>query len=220
MCEPPTVLIDSKGVAVLYKPPGWEVDVTAGGTCDGLNLSTFMQKRLPAAQFPLVHLPDFGFGFIHRLDVPSSGLVLVATTFEGLYGLQWQKNIYEINREYMVIGHNLAPANLEVVDVRVNVTGSKISRTLAEDQGRPAVTHLLVSNHFACPMAWEGARYCLMVLRIYTGRRHQIRAHTRWAGSPTAADGWYVPRELLIHGVDQTGPPPIRRWVKTPRWVD
>merc|ERR1712118_492194 len=35
-------------------------------------------------------------------------------------------------------------------------------------------------------------------IRIYTGRRHQIRAHTRHVGHPTAADARYTPRDVEL----------------------
>ena len=35
----------------------------------------------------MLHCASYGFGFIHRLDVASSGLVLAATTFQGLLWL-------------------------------------------------------------------------------------------------------------------------------------
>lgn len=40
---------------------------------------------------------NYGFGFVHRLDVASSGLILAARTFDGLICLQWQKALCAID---------------------------------------------------------------------------------------------------------------------------
>eukprot|EP00747_Dinoflagellata_sp_TGD_P096560 gnl/TRDRNA2_/TRDRNA2_166878_c0_seq2.p1 gnl/TRDRNA2_/TRDRNA2_166878_c0~~gnl/TRDRNA2_/TRDRNA2_166878_c0_seq2.p1 ORF type:complete len:316 (-),score=27.08 gnl/TRDRNA2_/TRDRNA2_166878_c0_seq2:50-997(-) len=214
--EEPEILFHHKGMMVINKPQGWEVDVTSVSS-DAICLSSFVQQTLPWTTFPVVHMSEFGKGFIHRLDVPSSGLVLVGTSFEGLYALQWQKNIYEISREYQVISHGVGSTMLYYVDARVNVTGAKASRTLTEESGQPAVSHFAVGAHLACRRIHE-AEYCVIVVRIYTGRRHQIRAHTRHIGHPTATDGWYTPSSCILFAKDQTGPSPCRSWVRTPRW--
>merc|ERR1712070_198233 len=82
---PPVIVMDLCGISTVFKPCGWEVDSVGGG--DGPLLSTYMQSCFTMGCFPLIHSRDFGFGFLHRLDIPSSGLVLSATAFEGLYAL-------------------------------------------------------------------------------------------------------------------------------------
>lgn len=79
--EVPTIPAYLPGMCLVLKPPGWEVD-TEGNS--GLrHLSGFIQVALPPARRALALRPDFSFGFIHRLDTPSSGLILTATSFEG-----------------------------------------------------------------------------------------------------------------------------------------
>merc|ERR1739848_98851 len=98
------------GMAVVMKPPGWEADTTDRehdhGEHRGQLLSHYMQQRYPQADFPLVHQPSFGYGFLHRLDIPSSGLLLMSTTFEGLYALRWQLNTHLLVREYFTLCHD------------------------------------------------------------------------------------------------------------------
>jgi len=184
---------------------------------DALSVSHFLRQRLSQQDFPLVHEGSFGFGFLHRLDVGSSGLVLVGKTFRGLFSLQWQKSLYEIMREYQVVSCDLEAAGLRRVDAKVSASGRKASRTLTEDRGQPAVSHLLLQAHLRGGPA-ASFHYCILVIQIYTGRRHQIRAHTRAVGHPTACDGWYAPSAVLLVGADRTGPAPPRSWVRTPRW--
>ena len=90
----PSVLTRLQGISVIYKPPGWEVDAKGHCIQSGLPLSAFVQDVEVSR---VVRLSAFEYGFVHRLDVPSSGLLLVGTTFLGLAMLQWQMHTYSIS---------------------------------------------------------------------------------------------------------------------------
>uniref|UniRef100_A0A7S0BA90 Pseudouridine synthase RsuA/RluA-like domain-containing protein n=1 Tax=Pyrodinium bahamense TaxID=73915 RepID=A0A7S0BA90_9DINO len=194
---PPAVLFNRPGTVVVFKPAGWEVDSTGGGD-DRMLLSSFLQHEFSKELNPLVHLLEFGYGFLHRLDLPSSGLVLAGTTFEGLYSLRGQLNTYCLAREYATLCHHVAPPSLDV-DARVDATSTRVLRSAVGDLGRPASSRLLAPAHLrrAGPPL---AALCLLVVRIRTGRRHQIRVHTRHVGHPTVADCWYCPEACTLDG--------------------
>mmetsp|Transcript_41601 Transcript_41601/g.129421 ORF Transcript_41601/g.129421 Transcript_41601/m.129421 type:complete len:360 (-) Transcript_41601:53-1132(-) len=197
--DPPAVVLDRPGMAVVFKPTGWEVDSTGGGV-DRMLLSGFLQGIFPEEHFSLVHSLDFGYGLLHRLDVPSSGLVLAATSFEGLYVLRGQLNTYRLAREYITICHSLAPPTLEI-DARVDATSTRVLRSAVGDTGRPASSRLRTPAHLQRRSGLgssEGRTACVVAVRIRTGRRHQIRAHTRHAGHPTVADSWYCPEACTL----------------------
>lgn len=184
------MLVDLRGIMVIFKPPGWEVDSSGSNT--SLALSTFVQERLPKETYPLAHTFGFGYGFLHRLDVPSSGLVLAGKNFEGLYWLRFQLNIYRLCREYMVICRGIGPPAIDV-DARVDVSTTRVQRTAVDDSGQPARTHIRVPAHLL-----RGSGWCIVTVSIHTGRRHQIRAHTRHIGHPSAADPWYSPSACIV----------------------
>lgn len=48
---------------------------------------------------------DSDFGFLHRLDVPSSGLILAAKTYAAYYDLQLQLRSRSLARDYVVLNH-------------------------------------------------------------------------------------------------------------------
>mmetsp|Transcript_14889 Transcript_14889/g.34834 ORF Transcript_14889/g.34834 Transcript_14889/m.34834 type:complete len:163 (+) Transcript_14889:687-1175(+) len=54
--------------------------------------------------------------------------------------------------------------------------------------GKPALTWLRVLAH----AERDGWKYSLVLARIRTGRRHQIRTHLHHVGHPTVADGKYT----------------------------
>jgi len=212
------VVFSNRGMMVIQKPPGWEVDSVTNDT-DALCLSKFLQQGFTKQTSPLLHDSSYGFGFIHRLDVASSGLVLIALTMEGLLALQWQKSLYLIGRDYVVVSYDLeVGGQRRCINAKVSVPRAKVSRTVTEDRGLPASSHVLTQAHLHGGELASGMRLSKLVIRIHTGRRHQIRAHTRLIGHPTACDGWYAPAAASLTRAVLYERVPTRAWVRTPRW--
>eukprot|EP00913_Durusdinium_trenchii_P025972 g24369.t1 len=85
----PQVLWHGGSCLVLWKPPHWQVDEREPKEeeiiRDGRGLmSPFLQAMLPKRRHPVVYDPMHQRGFLHRLDVPSSGLIVAAAS------LGWQ----------------------------------------------------------------------------------------------------------------------------------
>jgi len=208
----PTVVAMPRGMIVVSKPVNWEVDglTSEGG---GLLLSSFVQALLPRSVSALVHTMELDYGFIHRLDVPSSGLILGGTTFEGLFHLKWQIAVYSIDRQYFTTNHGLLHSSYMDIDARIDATTVETMRSVTDDAGKPARTHLgLLAHldfrqfcgetlHFGRPAVPTVGGLCILVINIHTGRRHQIRAHTRHVGHPCVTDARYTPRDVFVRGV-------------------
>ena len=58
---------------------------------------------------------------------------------------------------------------------------------VVDGRGRPAQTRFRVLERFSSAT--------LLAIRLETGRTHQIRVHTAWAGHPLAGDNKYGDRE-------------------------
>ncbi|CAE8704449.1 unnamed protein product [Polarella glacialis] len=134
-----------------------------------------------------MHDEEHQCGFLHRLDVPSSGLVLAAKTYEAYYDLKVQLNAGEIARDYMILCHGWVRPCLKDINAKVYWRG--LLPTTAGDQGKPSLTRLKVTAH----ALWHRATaLSLVAVRIATGRRHQIRSHFSYVGHPTVCDGKYT----------------------------
>merc|ERR1711924_343393 len=79
-----------------------------------------MRARLPLSRYPITRDADLDFGLLHRLDVPSSGLLLCGTTFTGLLSLRWQLDTYRIERQYVVWAQGLASSSLHEVAMHID----------------------------------------------------------------------------------------------------
>lgn len=199
----PHLDIDLRGMIVIHKQPDWEVDgkrraqkgTEAEGTPPALSL--WLRAALPRSQHPLTRNAEMDYGFLHRLDVPSSGLILCGTTFTGLLCLRLQLDTYLVERQYAVWGHGLADVRLREVVANIDPKTVESRRSyVSETQGKPAKSWFTIPAHFLAPSG-QGPlatrESCsTFIIRIRTGRRHQIRAHMLHSGHPTAVDAKYA----------------------------
>lgn len=188
---------------VVAKPVNWEVDGLTSEGGGAYMLSSFVQALLPSTECPLVHNAELDFGFIHRLDVPSSGLVLGGTSLEGLFHLKWQISVYAIERQYLTANHGHMHLSRMHVDERIDASTFESLRSTTDELGKPARTHLGLFAHLQRkkPSKVDDLHdVSLLAISIHTGRRHQIRAHTRHAGHPTVTDALYTPKDVMMEG--------------------
>ena len=174
--------------AVLLKPADWEV---YGGHTKR-QLSSFVKEQFGRA--PIFDDSNHFRGFLHRLDVPSSGLILVTKTYEAHYNLQVQLHSGQLKRHYLVLSHGRFPH--AQASLNANLIWHGDSPTFAGGRGRTARTTVDLQSH-----AWSdrmlGHAFSLLHVRIETGRKHQIRSHLAHVGHPVVGDGAYASCETF-----------------------
>ncbi|CAE7804072.1 rluD, partial [Symbiodinium necroappetens] len=166
-----------------------EMQVDESGDASGLPLSRYVQKL---CNMPIHYDESHQRGFLHRLDVPSSGMILVASTFSAYYDLQFQLSAGMLTRDYAVQSHGWCS---DRGTIRASVawadTGSKKDSPSRVTAGENSQTHLKVLLH----SIHMGRALSFMAIRIGTGRKHQIRVHTAHVGHATVSDGLYSTAE-------------------------
>lgn len=183
----------------MHKQPDWEVDGKGRAQLElsddissnaPLALSAWLRGQLPQEAAPLVHDSAIDFGFLHRLDVPSSGLILCGTTLSGFLCLRWQLDTHRVERQYAVWGHGLAACELQQVVTNIDPQTILSRRSfVSPHHGKPAKTLFIIPAHMSTILHDFLSTF---LVRIHTGRRHQIRAHMRYAGHATVADNKYA----------------------------
>lgn len=163
-------------------------------------------------------------GILHRLDIETSGPVLVATSYRGLWLGRLQISTRRVRKEYVCLCHGHLSTQLRMLTAPLRLEGRQGPQEGAELQGlRQARTEILDVAHVESE---SGEQLSLVRVRLHTGRRHQIRAHLSFEGHPLAGDKLYgksadnwCPR-LFLHsyrlGVD-IGDGPLNLLIPLPR---
>lgn len=123
-------------------------------------------------------------GIVHRIDMDTSGLLIVAKNDFAHAALSEQLKDHSLCREYEAIAVGNVKADAGTIEGPIGrhpVDRKKMAVT--EKNSRPAVTHFEVLARFA--------GYTHLRLRLETGRTHQIRVHLAWRNHPILGDPVY-----------------------------
>jgi 23S rRNA pseudouridine1911/1915/1917 synthase len=129
-------------------------------------------------------------GIVHRIDMDTSGLLMVAKNDFAHEKLVDQLQKKTVTRKYLAIVHGEIPHERGTIDAPIGRdTADRQRMTVTEDNSREAVTHFEVIEKF------KDFTYVECILE--TGRTHQIRVHMKYIGFPLAGDPKYGPRKTL-----------------------
>jgi 23S rRNA pseudouridine1911/1915/1917 synthase len=128
-------------------------------------------------------------GIVHRLDKNTSGLMVIAKTEAAHQALSRDFAARRIQRAYsaFVWGVPAPPAGEIAGNIGRSTVNRKKMAVVAEDKGKPAVTHYRVERVFK-------AHATQIEFRLATGRTHQIRVHCAHIGHPLIGDRVYGTR--------------------------
>lgn len=123
-------------------------------------------------------------GIVHRLDRETSGLLVVAKSDTALRNLQAQFKAHSTERRYLAVvsGPKLEDAGtIESLYGRHPHHRKRMSAQV--EKGKRAVTHWDVLA--------RAQAFALLMLRLETGRTHQIRVHMAESGHHVVGDPLY-----------------------------
>ncbi len=195
---PFSVLYEDPHLIVVDKPAGVVVHPGRGNWGRTLVAGLLSRPGFERAPFdsrdPLGPLRP---GIVHRIDKNTSGVLVVAKSEEAREGLKSQLALHSVERVYRAITLGVPrPGRIETLHIRHRSARRKF--TTRTDQGRRAVTHVLVDEVLAT------ARAALVSCRLETGRTHQIRVHlSEQTGTPILADKLYgrTPEQAELRGI-------------------
>ncbi|RLK50814.1 tRNA pseudouridine synthase C [Alkalispirillum mobile] len=122
---------------------------------------------------------------VHRLDPPTSGLVLFALDPETAQALGRQFRDREVEKRYLAVVRGW-PEAAGVIDHPLRRAGR------SERQAALTEYRVLDTTELPIPMApHPTARYALVELKPVTGRQHQLRRHMKHISHPIIGDTTY-----------------------------
>jgi tRNA pseudouridine32 synthase / 23S rRNA pseudouridine746 synthase len=144
---------------------------------------------------------------VHRLDMSTSGLMLLARSRTVQRTLSMAFAAREVHKRYeaVVHGHITMPPKLDggwaVIDLPIAVDWpARPLRVIDTLLGKPSVTRWQVAQHDPVNDTTR------LLLEPVTGRSHQLRVHLRALGHPILGDALYAPANveaaaprLLLH---------------------
>ena len=172
------IVYDDADIVIVSKPPflaahpslGWEGDTVLGALAGaGYRIAT---SGPPERQ-----------GIVHRLDVGTSGLMIVAKS-EVAYSVMKRKfKDREVFKEYhaLVQGEMVPPAG--TIDAPIGRHPGSAWKFAVTHDGRNAITHFDTLANYSTAT--------LLSVGLETGRTHQIRVHMAAQRHPLVGDSLY-----------------------------
>ncbi|ACT06469.1 pseudouridine synthase, RluA family [Dickeya chrysanthemi Ech1591] len=172
------ILYEDDHLLLLNKPSGTAVH---GGSGLSFGVIEGLRALRPDARF---------LELVHRLDRDTSGVLLVAKKRSALRSLHEQLRGKGMQKDYLALVRGQWQSHCKSVQApllkNVLQSGERIVRVNSE--GKPSETLFKVEERFDCAT--------LVRASPVTGRTHQIRVHTQYAGHPIAFDDRYGDRDF------------------------
>ncbi|WP_374480968.1 pseudouridine synthase [Zoogloea sp.] len=194
----PRVVFRDDSLLVLEKPAGL-LTVPGRGVEHADCLASRVQAEYPDARI------------VHRLDMATSGLVVMARgrDIERCLSIAFQQRL--VGKRYVAVVAGALDECSGVVDFPLVVDWPNRPRQKIDwVSGKAAMTHYEVLSYDA------GTDSTRVELRPITGRSHQLRVHMMALGHPILGDDLYAGVEarsaaprLLLHAADLTLPHPL-----------
>lgn len=172
------VLLEDSDIVVVDKPPGvaahpspgWTGPTVLGGLAGaGINVS-----ELGAAERQ---------GIVHRLDVGTSGLMVIAKSDRAYRALKDQFRERRVHKVYQAVVQGHLDPLIGTIDAPIGRHPTADHRFAVTAHGRPSITHY---------RTMEAHRHgCLVEIELETGRTHQIRVHMSAVRHPCVGDLTY-----------------------------
>lgn len=135
---------------------------------------------------------DLRPGIVHRLDKDTSGVMVIAKTQNAHQKLSKMFSEHENKKYYLAIVKGSFDFDSGVIDSRIvrdKNNRKKYTTTSNKGEGRDALTKYRVLS--------QSNGYSLVLVRIFTGRTHQIRVHMTSIGHPIMGDPIYGRKDPL-----------------------
>ncbi|HSB87803.1 MAG TPA: RluA family pseudouridine synthase [Ilumatobacteraceae bacterium] len=175
------VIYEDDHVIVVDKPGGLVVHPGAGNM-NGTLVNGLLARYPDIATVGDPHRP----GIVHRLDVGTSGLMVVARSIHAYHSLVYALSQRDVARVYRTMVWGVLANPTGVIDAPIGRDHRDPMRMSVVVDGKSARTRYQVLDAYSKPVE-ASALEC----RLESGRTHQIRVHLAAIGHPVIGDLTY-----------------------------
>ncbi len=141
---------------------------------------------------------QFKIRFINRLDMDTSGLLVIAKNSHAQDDFTKQMKYNSIEKRYKALVKGIVEEDQFTINLPIGRPDpQRVERGVMVDGGYPSITHVKVLKRY-------DKGYSLVELLLETGRTHQIRVHMSHIGHPVVGDHlyggenpWLIERQAL-----------------------
>lgn len=175
---------------IINKQSGITVHPTKGKPCH--TLANGLMKYMKDTD------QKFKIRFVNRLDMDTTGLLIVAKNSHAQDELVKQMKANATEKRYIAIVNGVIPEDQFTIDLPIGRPDPEdVHRGVMQEGGYPSVTHVRVLQRYS-------SGFTMAELLLETGRTHQIRVHMSHIGYPLVGDHLYgglnptlLPRQAL-----------------------
>lgn len=172
----------SSSLQIIRETEHWiALNKPAGQSVEGLNL-----PFLTLEQAVRNHLPKGYLGIVHRIDRPTSGLLIMAKKKSAHRHLQQQFEKRMIRKDYLAVMEHPLPKKAETLQQWHRKSADRKKALITDQQAKGSKEARLWYRKVA-----EADGQALIQVRLFTGRYHQIRAQFAQMGCPLLNDQLY-----------------------------
>jgi 23S rRNA pseudouridine1911/1915/1917 synthase len=194
------ILFEDDNYLILDKPAGMLVH--SDGRVKGESATDWLSKNYPALEdvggvVEVQHgEPVKRWGLVHRIDLETSGILVVAKTQIAFDDLQEKFQTRKVKKTYHAFVYGRVTVDHQIVDSPIGRSKTDFRRwstgTDARGSLRDAITEYTVVH--------KTDEVTFVEVRPKTGRTHQIRVHMRSVGNPVVCDPIYAPLRKGVLG--------------------
>lgn len=175
------ILFQDDDLVAIRKPAGLLVHRTDLVPHESAAAMTILRDQIGQKVYP-----------VHRLDRPTSGVLIFAKNSEAAQLLSEQFFFRKVDKKYLAVVRGTPPKTC-VIDYPLKEELDKISdkKVRADKPAQDAITKIRTLATIELPVQvdrYPTSRYSLVEAQPQTGRKHQIRRHLRHLGHPIVGD--------------------------------
>ena len=171
------ILFEDNHIIVINKQPG---DISQGDKTGDIPLSEVVKSYIKEKY----NKPgNVYLGVVHRLDRPTSGVIIFAKTSKALERLNKKLRDKEIQKTYWAVVKNKPP---KVTDTLVHFLKKDHQKNKSKAYEKEIRDAKKATLHYSVVKQLEN--YYLIEIQLETGRHHQIRSQLAHIGCPIKGD--------------------------------